>query len=159
LESTNGLNFNKITPKKYDTGHTDSNGQSILLYQNATYYAKFEPNNATLTITVNADRGNNNQRVLLHIVGKADTNAEKVDLIISVPLGQNIVINDIPVGEYTIGEVAGDWTWRYGESGVQNVTVPVGGGQATFTLTLSNDRWFDSDSYGTYNNVTSYGGQ
>lgn len=159
LESTNGLNFNKITPKKYDTGHTDSNGQSILLYQNATYYAKFEPNNATLTITVNADKGDVNQRVLLHIVGKADTNAEKVDLIVSVALGNAITINDIPVGEYTISEVSGDWTWRYGESGVQNVTVPVGGGSTEFILTLSIDQWFDSDSYGTYNNVTSYSGQ
>ncbi|MBE6690076.1 MAG: hypothetical protein E7590_02175 [Ruminococcaceae bacterium] len=149
LGSSNGLTNNVITPKAYETGAFDDNDNPIVLYQNAKYYAKFEPNNATLTLTVNTDKGDSNQYILLNIKGVSG-NATKVDMTIAVKANATVTIGDIPVGDYTVSEVSGDWTWRYADTAAQSATVPVGGGTATFTLTMNVEQWLDGDSYGTY---------
>lgn len=138
---------NHLTPQKIDSA-----------YQAATYYAKFEPDTTSLTISKTGHYDiDENQTFLFQITG------ENVDLIVTVHGNGSATVNGLKVGsEYRVTELT-DWSWRYefsawvftsedtdSRSGKENnasVTLGSSGNQIIFTNTRSENKWLDGDNW------------
>ena len=132
------------------------------LHVAATYYAKFEYNQTSLTIKKEGwEDVDPNQTFLFRIVGKDDG----VDLIVTVHADEKgnwaTTVDGLTVDqEYTVTEVTG-WSWRYSYDSVSSienaelvenvtngVTIKLGlDGSITFKNKRAEDQWLDGDSW------------
>ncbi|MFR3792763.1 MAG: DUF5979 domain-containing protein [Blautia massiliensis (ex Durand et al. 2017)] len=126
---------NKLTPQPAKNYATDG---EKLGFEDATYYAKFEPDTAPLTISKKVDdESHNGEPFLFHITGKG------VDMDVLVPGGGSVTIDDLQVGEtYTVTEDE-SWAWRYEVSGENTVTIAPEGSTIEFSNKTVNGKWFD----------------
>lgn len=127
---------NQLIPQKEENAYDDKAG-----YKAATYYAKFETDEAPLTIKkVVNDSNYDGQLFLFHITGS------DVDMYVTVPGNGSVTIDGLKVGQqYTVTEDT-SWSWRYSpESGEQKVRLEAKGSEVTFTNTLVNEHWVDSN--------------
>lgn len=110
-----------------------------------TYYALFEPI-TTLTITKSGvENSDQNQSFLFEVKGKNND----VDLKLSITGNGSAVINDLPLGEYTVTEIT-EWAWRYNAEGdsVKAITLTTDkdNNQLTFVNKRNDKKWLGGES-------------
>lgn len=123
---TNG----KITPQKV-------NG----VYEEATYYAKFELDVFDLTIKKAGENIDQNQIFVFRVV----SDDHKTDMEVTVQGTGSVTIKGLPLGTtYTVTEDTG-WTWQYTPDQVtKNVEINGNTAEVTFTNTYSKSNWLTS---------------
>jgi len=132
-----------------------------------TFYAKFEPDNTSLTIKKVYPDGadysiDENQTFIFTIKGVPGTNTAAIDLTVTIHGSGEITITDLPIGEYTITEQT-NWSWRYkfskwafdsdavaskeGNTNNAKVILGIKNNTITFTNTRDEVKWLDGDSW------------
>ena len=136
----------KLTPGK--TKNYGTNEAPVMGYEAATYYAKFEYNLTTLTITNTKSGGNANDSFIFDI--KKDG---KVEFTVSVKGNGSVTIAGLIVGDtYTVTE-RGSWSWRY-QAAEQTITLQPTGNNVTVTNSLEIPYLLDGSDYRQNNAVT-----
>ena len=134
---TSWVEENKLTPVK----ETDA------VWTEATYYAKFEYNLTTLTITKSG--GNENDSFIFDV--KKD---DVVKFTVSVKGNSSVTIAGLIVGEkYTVTE-RGSWSWRY-QAEDQSITLKPTGNKVTVQNELVKHYLLDGSDY-RQNNAVKY---
>ena len=136
------ISSNKIIPQK--------SGDE---YKAATYYAKFEADNTSLTVKKsfpeNADySADKNQTFIFDIEGKAGTATAGIKLTVTVHGDGEITVSDLPIGEYTVTEQT-DWSWRYEPVGDASQTVTLSAteeNRVEFKNERRENKWLDGDA-------------
>lgn len=83
------------------------------VWKNVTYYAKIIALETDLTIqTLSTFENDRDQTFVFHVVGKAGTETEGIEVAVTIVGNDKVTIAQLPVGEYTIKEIT-DWSWRY----------------------------------------------
>lgn len=126
---------NKMTPQKRPGAN---------LHFAATYYAKFEPDVADLTITkTGAEDIDENQSFIFTVTGPNNFSAKVV-----VQGNGSVTIKGLKIGTYTVTEDT-DWSWRYTpKNKTQNITLqPAGKNEVTFINSRSKGKWLGGDAY------------
>ena len=130
---------NKVTPQK----SISLNG--VMGYVAATYYAKFEPDVADLTITkTGAEKIDENQSFLFTVTGPNNFSAKVV-----IQGNGSVTIKGLKIGEYTVTEDT-DWSWRYTpqDGNSQKITLSATEpNTVTFTNKRSKGKWLGGDAY------------
>lgn len=112
------------------------------VYEEATYYAKFELDVFDLTITKAGDKDkiDQNQIFVFHV---ASANGE-TDMDVTVKGTGSVTIKGLPLGTtYTVTEDT-NWTWQYTPDKSEEVFTPSGDYSVTFTNTYSKSNWLTS---------------
>ena len=116
------------------------------LYVPATYYAKFEYNLTSLTITKSG--GNANDSFIFDV--KKD---DKIEFTVSVKGNGSVTIAGLIVGDsYTVTE-RGSWSWRY-PAAEQTITLQPTGNNVTVTNSPVKPYLLDGSDYRQNNAVT-----
>ena len=89
---------------------TDANGDGVYLYEGGTYYAKFDFNFTSLTISV--ENSLDNEQGFLFLLEGIDANTTGVNLLVAVKGNGVAVIDMLTVGKYRVTQLDG-WSWRY----------------------------------------------
>lgn len=78
------------------------------------FYALFEPVYSSMKIVKSgvADADKNQYNFIFNIKGTAGTSTQNVDLMVLIQGNGEIIINELPIGEYKITEVT-EWSWEY----------------------------------------------
>ena len=132
---------NKLTPKK-----------SGDLWEDAVYYAKFEPAVASLTITASGIEGTyDEQGTIYQVQVEAADGTNDVTFYVSINGNSSVTIENLPYGEYTVSPM-NDWSWRYGDLNSQTVTPVVQGdgtmaASVTFDYGIQNYKWLSGNDY------------
>ena len=131
---------NKLIPHK-----TKDLGNNVMGYEAATYYAKFEPDVADLTITKSgAEDIDENQSFIFTVTGPNDFSAKVV-----IQGNRSVTIKGLEVGTYTVTEDT-DWSWRYTPQGGNSQEITLSATEpntVTFTNKRSNGKWLGGDAY------------
>lgn len=130
---------NKLTPQK-----TKDLGNSVMGYEAATYYAKFEYDVADLTITKSgAEDIDENQSFIFTVTGPNNFSAK-----VAIQGNGSVTIKGLKIGEYTVTEDT-DWSWRYApQNRTQSITLnPAVTNTVTFVNTRSKGKWLGGDAY------------
>ena len=134
---------NKLTPGKTKNYGTEE--KPVMGYEAATYYAKFEPDVADLTITKTGCEGiDENQSFIFEVKGDNGYTGKVV-----INGNKSVTIKGLKIGKYTVKEVT-EWSWRYTPNGgnTQSITLqPTGDNKVDFVNTRSNDKWLGGDAY------------
>ena len=89
-----------------------------------------------------------NQTFIFDIVGVPETPSEGSKLTVTIHGDDKVVIQGIPIGQYTITERE-DWSWRY--DGPETVTMMLSGDETKNVVTFHNVRdesqWLDGDYF------------
>ena len=114
------------------------------VYEEATYYAKFELDVFDLTIKKTAKDGTTidpNQIFVFHVVSEN----RKTDMEVTVQGTGSVTIKGLPLGtNYTVTEDT-NWTWQYTPDQVtKNVEINGTTAEVTFTNTYSKSNWLTS---------------
>lgn len=141
---------NKLVPGKTENYGTDE--KTIMGYEAATYYAKFEDDVAQLTITKQgADFADENQSFVFTVAGP-NGYSERV-----VIYGNgSVTIKNLKPGTYTVTEKG--WSWRYTPSGNGSINATISAlkpGSVTFTNVRQTEeshstdgwKWLGGDAY------------
>ncbi len=114
------------------------------LYHEATYYAKFEYNLTSMTITKTAASVYDSEDTFIF-----DISHGTETFSITLKAGQSVTINNVVVGEvYTVTERTA-WSWRYTtQTPSQSLTVTANpaANTITFVNTLANNQWLTDSS-------------
>ena len=144
-ESMVDLATNKLSPRK---------AEGTIWTGDITYYAKFVAKDTSLVIINSGWNINDtNQTFLYRIKGVAGTESAGIDLTFSIKGNGSMTIAKLPVGEYTIEQIA-DWSWRYESiQSTKQITLSVDATQNTleFDNIRVTDKWLDGS--GNANNV------
>lgn len=135
------VNNNKLTPQKQVADEATGTAGA---YVAATYYAKFEYNLTTLTITKKGMQDiDNGQSFLFKVTGEGLPTG---GLLIAINGNESETISGLKVGEtYTVTEVS-NWSWRYSVE-PQDITLKLTGNVVTMTNTRNKTMWLDGDCY------------
>ncbi|MCI6434818.1 MAG: InlB B-repeat-containing protein [Clostridiales bacterium] len=138
----------KITPQK--TKDYDPSDVTLLGYEAATYYAKFEYDLTTLTIT-KSGAADANDGFIFDVVGSDGTS-----FTVSVKGNGSVTIAGVKVGTtYTITE-RGDWAWRYAAApGEITLGADSTKNAVTITNSVKNKYLLDGSAYARNNSVLS----
>lgn len=110
------------------------------VYEEATYYAKFELDVFDLTITKAGENIDQNQIFVFHVV----SDDHKTDMEVTVQGTSSVKIKGLPLGTtYTVTEDTG-WTWQYTPDSASKTIMPDGDSMVTFTNTYSKPNWLTS---------------
>lgn len=145
----------KLTPDK--TKNYGTAEKPVMGYEAATYYAKFEPDVADLTITKTGCADiDENQSFIFTVTGDPnDKNTKGYYQKVVVKGNTSVTIKDLEVGSYIVTEDTG-WSWRYvvtnnGGSDSKNVDVTVTNGSKVNTVSFENyrkeDKWLNGCSW------------
>ena len=128
---------NRLTPVK--TGS---------IWQTATYYAKINALETSLTIrTTGADNRDSEQSFLFRITGVAGTDTADINLTVAVVGNSQVTITHLPVGDYVITELT-SWSWRYDTAEAsREVTLEYSatGTLAVYDNARGNGQWLDGN--------------
>ena len=112
--------------------------ETELWVDGTTYYAKFEPDVGSLTITKTANGGSVGDTFIFHITGGS------VDMDVTISGSGSVTIYNLPLGSYTVTENT-DWSWRYTADKTTATadlsTTP--DAEVTFTNTYSTSQWLN----------------
>ena len=134
---------NKLTPQK-----TKDLGNNVMGYEAATYYAKFEYNLTSLTITKNGWKSiDEHQSFIFKVTGEGLPN-DGLKVTITPSVNDSVTITGLTVGkEYTVTEESG-WSWRY-SAGTGSKILEADATQNV--ITINNDRnknqWLNGCAY------------
>lgn len=137
---------NKLTPKRADT-----DGDGIFLYEGGVYYAKFDYNFTTMSITVQGSL-DEEQAFLFVVQGMAGTASAGVNITVAVKGNSTVTLHDVFVGEYTVTQVT-DWSWRYepdGETTRISVSPRNESNNVTFQQAKQSGKWLDGNGHGQF---------
>lgn len=110
------------------------------VYEEATYYAKFELDVFDLTITKAGENIDQNQIFVFHVV----SDDHKTDMEVTVQGTSSVKIKGLPLGTtYTVTEDTG-WTWQYTPDSASKTIMPDGDSMVTFTNMYSKPNWLTS---------------
>ena len=111
------------------------------VYEDATYYAKFELDVFDLTITKAGENIDPNQIFVFRVVSANGT----TDMEVTVKGKGSVKIKGLPLGTtYTVTEDT-NWTWQYKpEKATQDVEINGTTAEVTFTNTYSKSNWLTS---------------
>lgn len=110
------------------------------VYEEATYYAKFELDVFDLTITKAGENIDQNQIFVFRVVSADGT----TDMEVTVKGTGSVKIKGLPLGTtYTVTEDTG-WTWQYTPDNASQTIEPNGDSTVTFTNTYSKPNWLTS---------------
>lgn len=110
------------------------------VYEEATYYAKFELDVFDLTITKAGENIDQNQIFVFHVV----SDDHKTDMEVTVQGTSSVKIKGLTLGTtYTVTEDTG-WTWQYTPDSASKTIKPDGDSTVTFTNTYSKPNWLTS---------------
>ena len=112
--------------------------------ESVTYYAKFEYNLTSLTVTKSgAETVDENQTFLFEI-----TDSDGLAVRFTIHGNGSIVISGLTVGKtYTVTEIT-EWSWRYSnDSSSKDITLEASGNTLTFVNTRKESKWLDGDSW------------
>lgn len=114
-------------------------------WEEATYYAKFEPSTGDLTIT-KSGAASEEQVFIYEIVDKNDSSKK---YYLTVTGNSSNTIHDLPFGEYQITQ-RNDWSWRYDANDEVKSSVihqqSASGTQVVFSDTQSFSNWLNDNS-------------
>lgn len=133
---------NKLIPgktKNYGTAEAP-----VIGYEAATYYARFENETASLTITQSSsEETDENQSFIFDVTGSNGYSKRVV-----IKGNGSVTIKELMPGEYTIKEVTG-WSWRYRMDGIsKSITLqPAKNGTVDFSSTQSKQEWLSGAAY------------
>ena len=134
---------NKLIPgktKNYGTAEAP-----VMGYEAATYYARFENETASLTITMQSwsEETDENQSFLFDVTGP-DGYCKRVVINGS----SSVTIKGLIAGEYSIKEVTG-WSWRYRPAGSpKKITLqPAKSETVSFSSNQNEQEWLSGDAY------------
>ena len=134
---------NKLIPgktKNYGTAEAP-----VMGYEAATYYARFENETASLTITMKSwsEETDENQSFLFDVTGP-DGYCKRVVINGS----SSVTIKGLIAGEYSIKEVTG-WSWRYRPVGSpKKITLqPAQSETVSFSSNQNEQEWLSGDAY------------
>ena len=140
---------NKLTPGKTANLGKDKDGNDIMGYEAATYYAKFDYAITDLTITKTYAAGallDENQSAVFTVTGDGTS----IDVVIHG--NGRVVIKGLKVGTtYTVTEKT--WTWRYTTAPTSPTSRSIqlvadeGNNTITFTNTLTKNKWLTGGAY------------
>ena len=134
---------NKLIPGK--TKNYGSAEVPVMGYEAATYYARFESETASLTISrqSSSEETNENQNFIFDVT---DPNGYCKRIVLSG--SSSVTIKGLMAGEYTIKEVTG-WSWRYRmDSSPKKITLqPAMSGKVDFSSTQNEQGWLSGDAY------------
>ncbi|MEE1358034.1 MAG: DUF5979 domain-containing protein, partial [Clostridia bacterium] len=120
-----------------------------------TFYAKFEPDNTSLTIKKVYPDGadysiDENQTFIFTIKGVPGTNTAAIDLTVTIHGSGEITITDLPIGDYVVTEQT-EWSWRYEPTGGATKEITLTANVSENTVTFENSKnktqWLDSETY------------
>lgn len=144
---------NKLTPGKTANLGEDKDGNDIMGYEAATYYAKFDYAITDLTITKTYVAGapkDPNQSAVFVVTG-GDL-GDGLTVVLNKGNNFKVVIKGLKVGTtYTVTEKT--WTWRYmttlTSQNSQSIQLVDGDGNntITFTNTLNNNKWLTGGAW------------
>lgn len=125
-----------------------------------TYYAKFEMNVSTLTITKTGMQAG--ETAIFTVTATHETLGVQT-YTITVVNGDSVTIPNLIIGtSYTVEEM-GDWTWRYKSTSYEaddeagnSGTIQTAGSKVVCTNSDRNDQWLDAE-YGVHNDFASSG--
>ena len=157
VSSNNVQKIAQIKKPSVWNGDIDRNFGDIILV------AVFEPAYTDLKIThTRWNMLDVNQTFLFNITGQPDNESlGKVDLTVAILGDGSVIIDDIPVGTYTVTELNG-WSWRYDISkvfinnveaaagtvrGTVTISDPAVGYEVKFENSISIIQWLDGNSY------------
>lgn len=110
------------------------------VYEEATYYAKFELDVFDLTIKKAGENIDPNQIFVFRVV----SDDHKTDMEVTVKGTGSVTIKGLPLGTtYTVTEDTG-WTWQYTPDSASKTIEPNGDSTVTFTNTYSKPNWLTS---------------
>ena len=127
------------------------------LWEDATYYAKFEFKYGDLTIRkggiesvdhheANGSSKEEKQTSIFRITGTSYS-GQAIDMQIAIVGCSAVKIADLPVGEYKVTEVT-EWSWRYEPTPAEeNFELTANGKLLGFTNSRENDRWLSGDNW------------
>ena len=110
-----------------------------------TYYAKFEYNLTSLTVTKTGANAVDENQTFLFVL----TDGDGLSLRFTIHGNDSVVINGLTVGKtYTVTEITA-WSWRYSPdgTGAKSITLAASGNTLEFVNTRSNIYWLDGDSW------------
>ena len=122
------------------------------LWEDATYYAKFEPAVASLTITASEIEGTYDaQGTIYQVEVDAADGESDVTFYVSIDGNSYVTIENLPYGNYTVTPM-NDWSWRYGVLNPQIDTPEVQGdgtmaASVTFDYGIQNYKWLSGNDY------------
>ncbi len=133
---------NRIIPQKIDG-----------IFTEATYYAKFVPDLANLTIRTEfiTEQGVYSalepaKTWLFHIKG-TDDYTKDIDLTVTVHGKGSVTVVDLPIGDYEVEELT-EWTWRYDmDTNPHIFTLTSEGRTETFVPRRNRVYWLDGHDY------------
>ena len=132
---------NKLTPEKPGE-----------LWEDAVYYAKFEPAVASLTITASEIDGTYDaQGTIYQVEVDAADGESDVTFYVSIDGNSYVTIENLPYGNYKVTPM-NDWSWRYGVLNPQIDTPEVQGdgtmaASVTFDYGIQNYKWLSGNDY------------
>ena len=141
--AANWIVADKLTPQK-----TKDLGNNVMGYEAATYYAKFEYNLTSLTITKNGWKSiDEHQSFIFKVTGEGLPN-DGLKVTITPSVNDSVTITGLTVGkEYTVTEESG-WSWRY-SAGTGSKILEADATQNV--ITINNDRnknqWLNGCAY------------
>lgn len=127
------------------------------LWEDATYYAKFEFKYGDLTIrkggiqsvdhhAANGSSNEEKQTSIFQITGTSYS-GQAIDMKVAIVGNSAVKIADLPVGEYKVTEVT-EWSWRYEPTPAEeNFVLTASGKFVGFTNSRENDRWLSGDNW------------
>ena len=134
---------NKLIPgktKNYGTAEAP-----VMGYEAATYYARFENETASLTITMQSwsEETDENQRFFFDVTG---SNGYSKRVVING--NGSVTIKGLIAGEYSIKEVTG-WSWRYHTTGSSKIITlqPSQSETVSFSSNQNEHEWLSGDAY------------
>ena len=137
---------NKLTPGKTANLGKDKDGNDIMGYEAATYYAKFEYDVTDLTIKKTYDNQMDPNQSAVFVVTGGDLGAEGLTVVLNKGNEYSVTITGLKVGTtYTVTEKT--WTWRYGSNQTTIKLEATGKNEVTFTNELKNNKWLTGGAY------------
>ena len=133
---------NKLTPQKPGD-----------LWEDATYYAKFEPAVASLTITAEGIVNTyDTQGTIYKVTVDAEDGKSDKTFYVSINGNNSTTIENLPYGKYIV-EPMNSWSWRYGDLSSSGDVTPeeqedgTMAASVTFNYGINNSKWLSGNDY------------
>jgi hypothetical protein len=121
----------------------DANGETVGIFEEIIYYAKFEPATASLTIEKAGETVDQNDTFIFDVT---DDN-KKVVATVTITGTGSVTVSGLTVGKtYTVTEQT-DWSWRYESSSEPSdgkVEIKTGDNSITITNKKTTTNWLSA---------------
>ena len=113
-----------------------------------TYYLKIDPDFTSLTINTLGCADVDEGQIFVFNVKGVSENCADIDLTVTVVGNSSVVIEKLPVGTYSVSELA-EWSYRYTPDNVERsiaLSISPAGNTVTFSHVRTVTKWLDGNS-------------